>query len=113
MITYNVYLSGWGGSPEDIDFSAPAFTSPDTNIIIPDFVSDTGGSSDGTIYLVVRAEEDGIEEQNFNVIAFTLFGGEWTGRYQPPVPNVPVHLSFPDPVDIDDAESETTWIDGS
>ncbi len=72
---YNIYLSAFGAAKEDIDFSSPAYTVSDNPIIITDF---TGGSvTDATCYICIRKEVDGIEEQNWNIIPFTLVSGQW------------------------------------
>lgn len=108
---YNIYASPWGGTPEEIDFTTTAFTSTDNPIILDSFMDTVGGSGDGTIYLCVRHSLDGIEEQNFNIITFTIYLGQWTGRYIPVHNSVPFVLLDATPNPITDASGVITWHD--
>jgi hypothetical protein len=66
-MSYNIYTSPWNGTEEEIDFSTPAFTSDVNPIILPTFA----GVNTGLIYLCVRETINGIEEKNWNIIAFS------------------------------------------
>ncbi len=79
---YNVYLSPWNGTPEEIDFTTIAYTTSDNPIMFPWFTGSVNKT--GTIYIVVRQEENGVEEKNFNYMQLTLVNGILTNNLLAP-----------------------------
>jgi hypothetical protein len=76
-VTYSVYASAFGAAATTINFSSPLTTSHSPTISIHPFRSSTTA---GTRYIYVRKAISGIEEKNWNQIAFVVANSDWTGN---------------------------------
>lgn len=75
--TYKVYAAPWGSPKTSLDFSSPILSTS----VSPVFAAGIRNThTDSTRYLAVRKTVNGVEEQNFNVLAFTVVGGDWEGN---------------------------------
>lgn len=84
--TYTIYAAPWGSPATAINFTIPLGQSSVSPIVI---YGARGLNTNTTRYLAIRKTVNGVEEQNWNVIAFTLVGSEWVGSY----PDAPSYLT--------------------
>jgi hypothetical protein len=85
-VTYSVYASAFGAAATTINFSSPLTTSNSPTISITPF---RGATTAGTRLIYVREAISGIEEKNWNQIAFTVANSDWTGN----IPAAPTGLT--------------------